>query len=71
MVSVHQLSGGGGRGLFCYHCPPSLPPHQHRLPLDYPFTPSHPLRDSRCASRLALCPVVYIQFADMTTTAAE
>ncbi|CAD0202744.1 unnamed protein product [Chrysodeixis includens] len=35
--------GGGGRGLFCYHCPPSLPPHQHRLPtLEYPFTASHP-----------------------------
>ncbi|XP_041982459.1 dorsal root ganglia homeobox protein [Aricia agestis] len=35
--------GGGGRGLFCYHCPPSLPPHQHRLPtLEYPFTSSHP-----------------------------
>ncbi|CAH2043295.1 unnamed protein product, partial [Iphiclides podalirius] len=34
---------GGGRGLFCYHCPPSLPPHQHRLPtLEYPFTASHP-----------------------------
>ncbi|XP_039756648.1 dorsal root ganglia homeobox protein-like [Pararge aegeria] len=35
--------GGGGRGLFCYHCPPSLPPHQHRLPtLEYPFTATHP-----------------------------
>ncbi|XP_045488934.1 dorsal root ganglia homeobox protein [Pieris rapae] len=35
--------GGGGRGLFCYHCPPSLPPHQHRLPtLEYPFTASQP-----------------------------
>ncbi|XP_049875929.1 dorsal root ganglia homeobox protein [Pectinophora gossypiella] len=35
--------GGGGRSLFCYHCPPSLPPHQHRLPtLEYPFTASHP-----------------------------
>ncbi|CAH0720466.1 unnamed protein product, partial [Brenthis ino] len=35
--------GAGGRGLFCYHCPPSLPPHQHRLPtLEYPFTASHP-----------------------------
>lgn len=35
--------GGGGRGLFCYHCPPSLPPHQHRLPtLEYPFSASHP-----------------------------
>ncbi|KPJ12805.1 Dorsal root ganglia homeobox protein [Papilio machaon] len=34
---------GGGRGLFCYHCPPSLPPHQHRLPtLEYPFSASHP-----------------------------
>ncbi|CAB3253049.1 unnamed protein product [Arctia plantaginis] len=44
VISDHLASGGGGgRGLFCYHCPPSLPPHQHRLPtLEYPFTASHP-----------------------------
>lgn len=46
-VVLFQLAsgGGGGRGLFCYHCPPSLPPHQHRLPtLEYPFTASHPCK---------------------------
>ncbi|KAL0274713.1 UNVERIFIED_CONTAM: hypothetical protein PYX00_002776 [Menopon gallinae] len=32
------------RGMFCYHCPPSLHPSSApRLPtLDYPFTPTHP-----------------------------
>ncbi|VVC97895.1 unnamed protein product [Leptidea sinapis] len=42
--SLKLASGGAaGRGLFCYHCPPSLPPHQHRLPtLEYPFSASHP-----------------------------
>ncbi|KAK9887793.1 hypothetical protein WA026_000107 [Henosepilachna vigintioctopunctata] len=42
---THKIAGGGGRGMFCYHCPPSLHPGaaQPRLPtLEYPFTPSHP-----------------------------
>lgn len=42
---LFQIGGSGGRGMFCYHCPPALHPGapQPRLPtLEYPFTPSHP-----------------------------
>lgn len=43
-----------GRGMFCYHCPPSLHPagpHPPRLPsLDYPFAPTHP-----CKSIVKIC----------------
>uniref|UniRef100_A0A182V8J7 Uncharacterized protein n=1 Tax=Anopheles merus TaxID=30066 RepID=A0A182V8J7_ANOME len=39
-------SATAGRGMFCYHCPPSLHPagpHPPRLPtLEYPFAPTHP-----------------------------
>lgn len=44
-----QLSpANAGRGMFCYHCPPSIHPagpHPPRLPsLDYPFAPTHPCK---------------------------
>ncbi|KAK9719732.1 Homeodomain [Popillia japonica] len=42
---THKIASGGGRGMFCYHCPPTLHPGapQPRLPqLEYPFTPTHP-----------------------------
>ncbi|GLV39480.1 Dorsal root ganglia homeobox [Carabus blaptoides fortunei] len=44
---AHKIAGHGARGMFCYHCPPSLHPGaaQPRLPqLDYPFTPTHPCK---------------------------
>ncbi|KAK9719731.1 Homeodomain [Popillia japonica] len=44
---THKIASGGGRGMFCYHCPPTLHPGapQPRLPqLEYPFTPTHPCK---------------------------
>ncbi|KAI4456039.1 homeobox protein aristaless [Holotrichia oblita] len=44
---LSMIASGGGRGMFCYHCPPALHPGapQPRLPqLEYPFTPTHPCK---------------------------
>ncbi|KAG5675678.1 hypothetical protein PVAND_005563 [Polypedilum vanderplanki] len=41
----NKLSPASGRGMFCYHCPPSLHSNgtQQRLStLEYPFAPTHP-----------------------------
>uniref|UniRef100_A0A182F5Q0 Uncharacterized protein n=1 Tax=Anopheles albimanus TaxID=7167 RepID=A0A182F5Q0_ANOAL len=53
-------SATAGRGMFCYHCPPSLHPagpHPPRLPtLEYPFAPTHPCKRPNLPGSLKATP---------------